>query len=493
MFLSLPFLLRSGFEMKKIDQLVLKTFAGPFLLTFFITLFIIVMQFLWKYVDEMIGKGLEWSLLGELIFYASASFVPLALPLAVLLSSIMTFGSLGEYYELVALKASGVSLFRFMQPLIITVVFVSVSAFYFSNNILPIANLKFGALLHDIRHQKPALNIKPGIFYTEIQGFSIRVAEKEPDNRTLHDIMIYDFTTGRGNENVLIAERGEMYSKENGRFLYLKLFDGVQYQEVRQKTPQYNYEHNRTYFDVWEKIFDLSDFSMTRSDESLWKNHYQMMNLTQLENAIDTLKNQIDERKQYMTGNMSGFFSFMKFNLDSLYDKAQQQMSDEGKYFADSVLHEANTGSNKADMAGRALNQARNAKSYAGVAARDLEYRKKNLAKHEVEWHRKFTLSVACLVLFFVGAPLGALIRKGGFGMPIFMSILFFVIFHVFSMSGERIAEEGSISPLMGMWLSIFVLLPFGVFLSYKAMNDSPLLSMEWYYRTASKFFMKKK
>ncbi len=479
--------------MKKIDQLVVKTFAGPFLLTFFITLFIIVMQFLWKYVDDMIGKGLEWNLVLELIFFASASFVPLALPLAVLLSSIMTFGGLGEHYELVALKASGVSLFRFMLPVLIVVVFVSVAAFYFSNIILPISNMKFQALLHDIRHSKPALNIKEGIFYTEIQGFSIRVGEKEADNKTLRDVMIYDLSGGRGNESLLIANSGEMYSSPDGRFLIMKLFDGNQYQEGHQKTPEYNYEHNRTQFKIWEKILDLSDFSMSRSDENLWKNHYQMMNILQLESAIDTLHEQMNERREYLNDNLKGFYTTKKFNLDSLYALAQEQLDDCGKDYADSVLNASLNNEQLADITGRALNNARNVKSYIGIASRDIEYRNKTLAKHKLEWHRKFTLSVACIVLFFVGAPLGALIRKGGFGLPIFMSIMFFVIFHVFSMSGEKIAEEGAIPPFLGMWLAIFVLLPMGVFFTYKAMNDSPLLSMEWYYRIAGKVLRKKK
>lgn len=478
--------------MKKIDQLVVKTFAGPFLLTFFIALFIIVMQFLWKYIDDMIGKGLEWHLVLELIFFASASFVPLALPLAVLLSSIMTFGNLGEHYELVALKSSGISLFRFMQPLIITVIFLSLIAFYFSNNILPIANMKFGALLHDIRHQKPTLNIQPGVFYREIQGFSIRVADKDDDDKTVHDVMIYDFTSGRGNENMLIAKKGEMYSSEDRRFLYLKLFDGVQYQEVRQKGSTYNYEHNRTEFKEWEKVFDLSDFSMSRSDESLWKNHYQMMNISQLEQAIDTFNAEIEERKETLKNNLTTFFSFLKFNLDSVYKTSENVLSDSAKLYVDDILNSIHFQPDKKEEISKALNSARNTKSYVGVAARDLDYRRKNLARHNVEWHRKFTLSVACIVLFFVGAPLGALIRKGGFGMPIFMSILFFVVFHVFSMSGEKIAEEGTISAFLGMWMAIFVLLPVGIFLSYKAMNDSPLLSMEWYYKTAAKLFKRK-
>lgn len=449
------------------------------------------MQFLWKYVDDMIGKGLEWHLVLELIFFASASFVPLALPLAVLLSSIMTFGNLGEHYELVALKSSGISLFRFMQPLIITVVFLNLIAFYFSNNILPIANMKFGALLHDIRHQKPTLNIQPGVFYREIQGFSIRVGKKDDDDKTVHDVMIYDFTSGRGNENMLIAKKGEMYSSEDQRFLYLKLFDGIQYQEVRQKGVAYNFEHNRTEFKEWEKVFDLSDFSMSRSDESLWKNHYQMMNISQLEQAIDTFNNEIAERKETLKNNLTTFFSFLKFNIDSAYQYSERKLSDSSKLFITQILDGKGIGINKQEELSKALNSARNTKSYVGVAARDLEYKKKNLARHNIEWHRKFTLSVACIVLFFVGAPLGAIIRKGGFGMPIFMSILFFVVFHVFSMSGEKIAEEGTISAFLGMWMAIFVLLPIGILLSYKAMNDSPLLSMEWYYKTVNKLFKK--
>lgn len=479
--------------MKKIDKLVLKTFAGPFLLTFFIALFIIVMQFLWKYVDEMIGKGLEWNLVMELIFYASASFVPLALPLAVLLSSIMTFGNLGEHYELVALKASGISLFRFMQPVLISVVFISIGAFYFSNNIMPIANTKFGALLHDIRHQKPTLNIREGVFYTDIQGYSIRVDKKDPDNKTVYNIMIYDFTSGRGTENVLIAKKGEMLSSVDQRFLFLKLFDGYQYQELKQKGAENKYEHNKTHFKQYEKVFDLSEFSLARSDESLWKNHYQMMNVAQLEKSIDTLNIEIEDRKKNMLTNVTTFFSFLKFNLDSVYTIANKTLPLNAKNAINNNLNKILLGKEKREEIGNALNSARNVKSYIGVASRDLDYRRKNLARHEVEWHRKFTLSIACLVLFFIGAPLGALIRKGGFGMPIFFSILFFVVFHVFSMSGERIAESRALSSFMGMWMAIFVLLPIGMYLTYKAMNDSPLLSMEWYYKTAAKFFTKNK
>lgn len=459
------------------------------MLTFFIALFIMVMQFLWKYIDDMLGKGLDASLVLELIFYASASFVPLALPLAVLIASIMTFGDLGEHYELVALKSSGISLLRFMQPLIITVCFISIATFYFSNNILPLANLKFGVLLHDIQHQKPTMNIQPGYFYTDIHGFSIRVEEKEPDNKTVKNIMIYDFSSGRGTENVIIAKKGIMESVYNEKFMKLTLYDGIQYQEVKQADAPTKYEYNRTYFDVWEKLFDLSDFNISRSDESIWKNHYRMMNLVQLQSAIDTFYLEMNERKLYLSNNLSGFFSFKKFNIDSLYQIANAQAEKPALLFVDSVLYQLNQGNIPYPNLTQALNNARNTKSFVGVFMRDLAYRNKSLAKHKLEWHRKFTLSVACLVLLFIGAPMGALIRKGGFGMPIFIAILFFVLYHVISMSGEKIAEGGVISPLTGMWLTIFVLSPIGLFLTSKAMNDSPIFNLDWYLKKIISYF----
>lgn len=477
--------------MKKIDKLILSKFAGPFFLTFFITLFIIVMQFLWKYIDDLVGKGLEWYIIFELIFYASASFVPLALPLAVLLSSIMTFGSLGENYELVALKSSGISLFRFMRSLIVAVLFLSFTAFFFSNNILPIANLKFGALLYDIRQQKPALNIKEGVFYNDIENYSIKVGKKEEDNRTIHDIIVYDQTSKKGNDNVLLAKSGEMFTSDDERYLVLRLYNGERYQEMIDNKKESTHEHLRTSFETWEKKFDLSEFSLDRSEESFWKNHYQMMNLKQLELSIDTLYMDIDDRRETLSRNFSNFFLYKKELHDTMFANAIVPLdSIPGKY-SDLFAFTKEEQTNKNIK--RAISMARNVKSYIGISARDLKYKTRYIAKHNVEWHRKFTLSVACLVLFFIGAPLGAIIRKGGLGMPLLMSIIFFVIFHVFSMSGEKIAENGGMSPMAGMWLSTIVLLPIGVFLTYKAMKDSPLFNLEWYYKNLGRLFSKKK
>ncbi|MEX0811523.1 MAG: LptF/LptG family permease [Chitinophagales bacterium] len=476
--------------MKIIDKLILRTFAGPFFLTFFITLFIIVMQFLWKYIDDLVGKGLEWYIVFELIFYASASFVPLALPLAVLLSSIMTFGSLGENYELVALKSSGISLFRFMRVLIFTVVGLSFVAFFFSNNILPIANLKFGALLYDIRQQKPALNIKEGVFYNDLENFSIKVGRKEEDNRSIHDIIVYDQTSKKGNDNILLAESGEMFTSVDERYLILRLYNGHRYQEMIDGKKESTHEHLRTSFDTWEKKFDLSEFALDRSEESFWKNHYQMMNLKQLQSSIDTLYMDVAKRRETLSRNFSNFFLFKKAEFDTLHANANIAFDTIPEKYA------ALFNNSKADVtekhARRALSMARNVKSYIGVSVRDLKHKRKYIAKHNVEWHRKFTLSVACLVLFFIGAPLGAIIRMGGLGMPLLISIIFFVIFHVFSMSGEKIAENGGMSPFAGMWLSTFVLLPIGIFLTYKAMKDSPLFDVGWYYSNIKRILPKR-
>ncbi len=463
--------------MKKIDILVISRFVGPFILTFFITLFIIVMQFLWKYIDDLVGKGLEWSIIAELIFYASASFVPLALPLAVLLSSIMTMGSFGENYELVAAKSSGISLLRLMASLIVAIAFISIGAFVFSNNILPHANLKFATLLYDVRHQKPALNIKEGVFYNEIEGFSIKVGKKDPDNKTIYDIIVYDHTSGRGNDNVLIAEKGEMFSSNDDRYLVLRLYEGKQYSEVKPETAENRHEHLRTYFNVWEKYFDLSQFAMERTDERFWRNHYEMLNMRQLQKSMDSIHVQIADKKESFAVNLNQYYTFKKINIDSFMKK--NNWEPDSCFVVD---FKELSDSEKSTAVKRALAVSRSVKSFASVAHRDIQLRNKNNIKHNLAWHRKITFSVACMVLLFVGAPLGAIIRIGGLGMPLLISVLFFVVFHVSTITGQKSAEESVIAAWVGSWLATAVLLPIGIFLTYKAMRDSSLFSLDWYF-----------
>lgn len=476
--------------MKKLDRLILRSFWGPFLLTFMITLFIFVMQFLWKYIDDLVGKGLEWYIIVKLIFYASASFVPVVLPLAVLLSSIMTYGNLGEHYELVAMKAAGVSLVRFIMPLFITVIFISGGAFYFSNYLLPRANLRFSMLLYDVRHQKPALNIKPGIFYTGIDGYSIRVGSKDPDNRTIYDIIVYDHTTGRGNDNVLLAKKGEMYMTADNRYMVLDLLNGNRYNDAPQ-TDKPNLEHYVTSFKEWRKFFDLSQFAMDKSEESSWQNHYQMMNIRQLAKGIDTLQGELEKKDKEFSRNISQYFTFMRYDFDTVNTAMH---GDTCEFRERMEMLQGKVFKNMGGLdAKQALSFARNVKSFGGVAGRDFEYEYKQMRRYDIEWHRKFTLSVACLVMFMIGAPLGSIIRVGGLGYPLLFSIMLFLVFHVSNMVGEKVGEEGTISPANGMWLATYILLPIGIFLTTKAVNDSPLFTMDWYYKIAKRITFGKK
>lgn len=472
--------------MKKIDNLVLGRFIGPLVLTFFITLFIIVMQFLWKYIDDLVGKGLEWHIIAELIFYASASFVPLALPLAVLLASLMTMGSFGENYELVAAKASGISLLRFMAPLIAAVIVISLGALFFSNNILPPANLKMYMLLYDVRHQKPALNIKEGVFYNEIEGYSIKVGKKHSDNKTIADIIVYDHTSGRGNTSVLLAEKGEMFTTRDERHLVLRLTNGRQYSEMKPEKAVNNYEHLRTDFKTWEKYFDLSQFALQRSDEKFWRKHYEMLSLRQLKKTIDSLKIHISAKEDGFASSLDQYYSFRQ--------KSAAGAPETESMAADSDIiarYHSLPAEEKLLVLKRALNTARSVKSLSGVADRDVAYKKRALVKHQLSWHRKFTFSLACTVLFLVGAPMGAIIRIGGLGMPLVVAVLFFVVFHVLTMSGQKIAEEGVFSAAQGSWLATVVLLPVGIFLTYKATHDSALMNLDWYYSLVNRFIQK--
>lgn len=444
------------------------------------------MQFLWKYIDDLVGKGLEWLIIAELIFYASASFVPLALPLAVLLSSIMTMGNFGENYELVAAKSSGISLLRFMASLIVAVTVISIGAFFFSNNVLPQANLKMFMLLYDVRHQKPALNIKEGVFYDEIDGYSIKVGKKASDNKRIEDIIVYDHTSGRGNDNVLIAEKGEMYTTGDGRFMVLRLHNGRQYSEMKPEKGTNEFEHLQTEFKTWEKYFDLSQFALQRSDEKFWRKHYEMLNLRQLQQTVDSLKEQIANRKEDFAANLDQYYS-LRLNNAHVLSQTETQPGDSCFMTAFASLPDKE----KTLALKNALNGARTVKNLSGMAERDASVRQKQLVKHKLALNRKFTLSIACIVLFFIGAPVGAIIRIGGLGMPLVVAVLFFVVFHVLTMAGQKVAEEGVFTAAEGSWLATAVLLPAGILLTWKSMRDSALLNLDWYYSLVNRFIQK--
>ncbi len=432
------------------------------------------MQFLWKYIDDMVGKGIEWYVIAELLFYATANLVPLALPLAILLSSIMTFGNLGEHYELVALKSAGLSLQRIMFPLIILIIFISGSAFYFSNNIWPVANLKMATLLYDVRQKKPSLDIKEKVYYKGIEGYVIRIGKKEKDGENLEDITIYDHTANRGNVKVVKAEKGKMQMSSDKRFLILSLFNGRNYEEVKPSQGKgASHPFFRSKFKEEKIRFDLSDFAMNHTDEELFKDNYQMLNLSQLEDAVDTLQAKFTERKVEFSKNINDKFYFLN---DSVIP-AHAILADNQK----GIFFEGKNPAEKFSNLETALNLTRNTKVYVSALANDFKSKQQSITRHKIEWHRKFTLSIACIVLFFIGAPLGAIIRKGGLGTPVVISVLFFMIFHVLSITGEKLVKEESLSVSSGMWLATICLLPIGIFLTYKATSDSPIMEMDTY------------
>jgi lipopolysaccharide export system permease protein len=469
---------------KKIYWLVVKSYLGPFVMTFFISLFILLMQFLWKYIDDLVGKGLEWYIIAQLLFYASSTFVPLALPLAILLSSLMTFGNLGEYYELVAMKASGISLRRIMMPLIIMSVAISLIAFYFSNNVLPIANLKFKSLLHDVKEQKLALDIKEGIFYNGLDGFTIRIGKKEADGKTIRDIMIYDHRDRKGNNNLTIADSGSMVLTSGGLTLVFTLYNGYNYLE---RTDQSQYkqrrQHQKTKFREEVRTFNLVDFEMTRTNEDLFKNNYSMLNLGQLRKAEDSLVLMFkDEKERIRRFLVQDFYFYNQIDSTLLADYQP------GKPLLVDLLAGYNK-DEKNDMIDEAQNGFRKSRQSLQNYTNDMDSKKRLIFKHQTELHRKFTLSVACFVLFFIGAPLGAIIRKGGLGLPAVVSVLFFVLFHILSITGEKSVKSGVVDANIGMWAAPVILLPLGIFLTYKATTDSPLLDSDAWHKFFVRFF----
>jgi lipopolysaccharide export system permease protein len=506
--------------MKKLHLFIIRSFIGPFILTFFIAIFILLMQFLWKYVDDLVGKGLEWYIILELLFYTSASLVPLALPLAILISSIMTFGNLGEYYELVALKSAGISLQRIMFPLTILIVFISISAFYFSNNVLPYTNLKMGSLLYDVRQQKPTLDIKPGIFYKGIEGYVIRIGKKSSDGKTIEDIMINAKADKDKNSKVIVADSGKMEFSNDKRFLNLVLINGNSYQETESRTGhKRDYEFLRTAFKEEVLRFDLSSFQLNRSDEDLFKDNYQMLNVKQLQEDIDTMGLKIDQRKEELLKQFYRNYHYKKTKEEDQMvepkstmrrmrnrmtwpnneilanspdstspEKRLQKTRLDPKSFNMDILQNFNKNDQETILV-NASNMARTTNSFITSMNEELNSQFKTLNRYKVEWHRKFTLSFACVLLFFIGAPLGAIIRKGGLGMPLVVSVGFFILFHVLSITGEKFVKEGLWEAFNGMWLSSFVLLPIGIFLVYKSTRDSVLFDLDSYKTKLLKVF----
>jgi lipopolysaccharide export system permease protein len=459
--------------LKKLDILIIRAFAGPFIATFLISLFVLVMQFFWLYIDDLVGKGLDVTTILQFIWYVSLTLVPLALPLALLLSSIMTFGNLGESFELVAIKSAGISLTRFMRPLFMVTLGLSGIAFIFSNNIIPVANLKMSRLKYDIIVTKPAFDIKPGIFYNKIDGFVIKLGSKTQDS-LIKDVVIFERNYSL-QDNIITAKSGVMRVSADKRFLEFFLQDGWRYTEKGNRGTT-NTEYTRLGFKSYKKVMDLSSFKMNKTEDSLFKYDPKMLSVRQIHEAVDSLHAKSKDYGKRSQKELAPYLTFVRY-LDSnvVVGKPQQQLKKFDDYLPDSLRTIIND---------RTASQLNAVKSTIDQLALEYANREDTLKKHWIEWHRKFTLSVACLVLFIIGAPLGSIIRKGGLGMPLIFAIVFFVIFYLLNTFGEKFAKEDVLSPLGGMWLSTTILTPIGIFLTYKALRDSQLFNNEFYYRT---------
>ncbi len=501
--------------MKKLDRLILRSFLGPLLLTFTISIFVLVMQFLWRYIEDMVGKGLPLGVLMEMLFYAAITFVPMALPIAILFASIMTMGNFGEKYELIAMKAGGVSIRRIMMPLVCVVLLLTGAAFYFANNVLPVAMLKYKMAVFDVTRKKPALNIKPSEYYSEITNYVIRVDEKDPDSGILRNIIIYDHSDRMRHNAVVVADSALMQTSPDEQSLVLTLYHGYNYNEERGGDDFLTRPFTRIRFEKQIMTFDLSNFAFSQTDCDFFKGNYQMMNIRQLQESIarlEELRNRhyyeaqvsfLDRLKCARTA-MPALVAQQPAKSDTL--AAGQEMNPSRVAQAEPLIAIPDAPKGKGiqahvpactystipvysrvaldtlpqeqrerilKLAREGISAARNELTmYTSLLSSDSEY----INRHHIEWQRKYTLSLACFVLFLVGAPFGSIVRKGGLGLPFVASVTFFVLYYMIGMIAEKSIRESAMGP-EGMWLSTFIMLPVGIILTLFAASDGTLFA----------------
>ncbi len=512
--------------MKKIDKLIITSFVPPFVVTFFIAIFVLLMQYLWIYIDDIIGKGAGLLFLMEMIFYMSVSFFPMALPIAILISSVMVMGNMAERYELTSMKSAGVPLLRIIRSLMFFALLISFFSFFCSNNLMPVANLKFKSRLYDVKKQKPTLNLEEGVFNNDFQDFIIRMGVKKEDNISIEDVLIYDQKENKdGKISQILAEKGKMYTTEDKRYFVMNLEDGTQYRQMKpegKRNKDQTYPFVRTTFKTWDKVFDLQEFEINWTDRELFKNHYKMLTASQLVDAIDTLDININKRVGDLVKYNTRYFRFLQeanseekdsidrdssqsilINQKVTQNKGQsvpelrrvgKEKKQEKRVVRNPVIIKQNIdqplsayGSfyetlgerEHSRLLNRAKTFARSIKNQAESTNRILKRSYEQRVKHIFELHVKFSMSLVCFIFLFIGAPMGAIIRKGGFGYPILISILFFMAYIIMNITFKNVAEEGAMPAILAAWLPCLILFPIGLLLTYKAMNDSRLLDSD--------------
>lgn len=477
-------------KIKRLYTFIIQTFIPVFMMTFVICLFIVLMQFIWRYVEDFVGKGLDNAVLAELFLYAALTLIPMALPLSLLLASLMAFGSLGERLELLAIKASGVSLLKTMQPLIILVACISIGAFFFQNEAMPRIQVKFRSLMISIKQKSPELDIPEGSFYSGIDNYSLYVKKKDPKTKMLKEVMIYDTSEGFDNMSVFVCDSAMMRITEDKKYLLLNLYTGQRFANFRQTDLTSTTSHNSQFVPysrenfVEKEIVISFDSGFDRMDESNLEGTQISKNIAKLSHSIDSLNNRLDSIN-VQDRKLLGKHTYLTYRNNESYQKNKDNQTARSK---SKVLDKINFDSLINSFTLDETSQ------YMSIAASDAENSRfnmmevvpktnmqRNVRLHQIEWHRKFVLSFACLIFFFIGAPLGAIIRKGGLGMPVVVSVILFIIYYIIDNVGYKLARDGVWIVWQGMWLSSMVLFPLGVFLTYKAMNDSALFNTEAY------------
>jgi len=454
-------------------------------MTFCLAMIVLILQFVWRYIDELVGKGLTFGVIMELILDVSASLIPLALILGVLLASIMTFGNLGEHSELTALKSSGISLTRIMSPLIVLAAFITVLAFGFSNYVIPKTNLKFFNLLLDIRQQRPEFDIKEQQFYNELDGYSLRIGRRATDSNMLYDLMIYDHTQAQGNTSLTVADSGYMVMTEDKKNLMLTLYHGSNYSEQLdnashrlQKTKPFR----RDNFGMQQFLFTLPSSELNRTEEDIFKDSYKRKNMQELSAYITAFQTSMEKKRSRVVQDIldNNYFKFAdkKDSITPLNDHQQALTKQRIDLYS---VYDSLPPADQIKVMEQAISQARVAQSMIKTAAESYKNDRSHLYRYQIEWHRKLTLSIACMIFFLIGASLGAIIRKGGLGMPVVVSVLLFCCYHIMSLIGEKYARSGILPVWAGMWGSSFILLSLGIYLTIKSTRDSTVMSADTY------------
>ena len=495
-------------KLKKLDWLIFRAFLGPFILTFFIAIFVLVMQFLWRYIEDLASKGLDFITVMKLLFYASASLVPMALPIAVLLSSIMTLGSTAESLELVASKSAGVSLNRSIRPIFFLATIISIVAFLFANNFLPVANFKLKGIINDIARKMPAIDIQEGSYYDGLKGFTLMVEKKEKDQKTFYGLVVYDHTTNtQGAENIIKASKGDISVTDDGNYMVLNLFNGVRYSDMNFfSRKQAGFPFSREFFEEQHIIIDISELNKKNGNSNYIGNQYTMMTVGQLDIIKNEINADIKKTAIIFVSGMSRFYAFyptkttqangnqpIDFNLgnsisnnkldnnipiivrDTTTPFRKIEKVEWGKSFFNAYSDKEKLAIKKA-----ALGQMASLIGTVDGQVASIKSQKQNLIRNRVEYHKKFTLAFACILFFFIGAPLGAIIRKGGLGLPLIFSIIIFILYYVVSTIFEKSVKNLTLD-LYGLWFSSFILFPFGIFLTIKASTDSSIFSLSTY------------